>query len=55
MEEYYQEPDECEYIERSYYESDTGYAEYECTLLGCECRGYDDRCPLSFKYQVIEE
>ena len=46
--------DECEYCHQSYYESDTGYAEYQCELTGFECLG-DDYCPLNCKYTVIEE
>lgn len=47
---------ECEYINQSYYEYDTGYTEYECLLIGGECQcfgGYlDSGCPLAFKYKV---
>lgn len=52
FEKYYKD---CEYCEVSYYESDTGYTEYECGLMGCECLGSGDicdGCPLSFKYQI---
>ena len=49
-----QDWEECEYCDRSYYEYDTGYAEYECSLWGndpclggCICG-----CPLAFKYKV---
>ena len=46
---------ECEHCDRSYYEHDTGYAEYECNLYDtCECTGgsIDLGCPLSFRYKV---
>lgn len=45
--------DGCDYKEMSYFEHDTGYAEYDCTLLG---DGYmcNDECPLTFKYTIIE-
>jgi len=45
---------ECEYCKRSYYECDTGYSEYECTLDGNECCSgkLEYGCPLSFKYTV---
>ena len=44
----------CEYCRRSYYEYDTGYAEYECVLWsGDPCLGGSiEGCPLSFKYKV---
>lgn len=44
----------CEYCERSYYEYDTGYSEYECTLDGNECclGELEYGCQLSFKYTV---
>lgn len=46
--------EDCEYIDQSYYEYDTGYAEYECTLCQGECQGgyIDSGCPLSFKYKI---
>lgn len=46
--------EECEYCHRSYYEYDTGYSEYECELTGFNCMG-DEYCPLSCKYNVVEE
>ena len=47
-----QDYEECEYCDRSYYEYDTGYAEYECGLCKDVCYGGDYACPLSFKYKV---
>ena len=46
--------EDCEYCKRSYYECDTGYSEYECTLDGNECFSgeLEYGCPLSFKYTV---
>ena len=51
-----QDWEECEYCARSYYEYDTGYAEYECTLYDkSPCfHGSAYGCPLSFKYKVEE-
>lgn len=48
----------CEYCECSYYEHDTGYAEYECNLYNkgnCVGGSIEMGCPLSFKYKVEEE
>ena len=53
----------CPYVERSYYEYDTGYSEYECLLWKRQngqyysCCGGDinNGCPLSFKYKVEYE
>ena len=44
----------CEYCRQSYFECDTGYAEYECDLVDGDCVGgdIDSGCPLSFKYQI---
>lgn len=51
----------CLYSEISYEEYDTGYKEYECSLLKncklntkCYCYGGDinNGCPLSFKYKI---
>lgn len=53
MKEYENDWENCEFCEQSYYEYDTGYAEYSCRLLGYEC--IDEQCPLSFKYKVEEE
>ena len=47
----------CEYCERSYYEHDTGYSEYECSIYGnypCLSGDIHYGCPLSFKYKVEE-
>lgn len=46
--------EDCPYVEISYEEYDTGYKEYECSLLNSECCGgdLDNGCPLSFKYKV---
>lgn len=55
MEEVYEEDyNTCDYCRRSYYEYDTGYAEYHCDLVDFECMGGDinSGCPLSFKYSV---
>ena len=49
MEEHINNWENCEYCERSYYEYDTGYAEYSCSLLGYECI---EQCPLSFKFRI---
>lgn len=48
MEEIYRTCEDCEYMHVSYYESDTGYEEWECELHG-ECLGED--CPYNFKYE----
>ena len=52
----------CEFCECTYYENDTGYAEYGCNLItgnakDCECFGgdIDDGCPLSFKYKIDDD
>lgn len=49
----------CEYCERTYYESDTGFCEYGCSLItgdaydyGCVGCDIDNGCPLSFKYTI---
>lgn len=44
---------ECEHLETTYYEYDTGYREYECGLFG-DCV-YDGCCPLNCKYVIEEE
>ena len=46
--------EECEYCRSGYYESDTGYQEYDCELLGDNCLGgeFDSGCPFSFKYKI---
>lgn len=51
--------EKCEYCEVTYWESDTGYREYGCSLITgnereSECLGGDIHygCPLSFKYQI---
>lgn len=44
-----QDYDSCQYAEQSYFESDTGYSEYECEITGKEC---GELCPLCFKYSV---
>lgn len=50
----------CPYQEETYYEYETGYREYGCSLLGKAVSnncvgGYEDNgCPLSFKYKVEE-
>lgn len=51
-----QDCDECEYSERSYYESDTGYSEYKCELSGFPCHGggIANGCLMSFRYQINE-
>lgn len=45
--------EDCEYLERSYYEYDTGYAEYDCNLLDDQCYG-EAMCPLVCKYKVLK-
>lgn len=53
-----QDWEKCEYCECSYYEYDTGYSEYECTIYGKDpCMSGDIHygCPLSFKYKVEEK
>ena len=55
-----QDWESCPYVERSYYEYDTGYSEYECQLWRkLDGKYYDccggsiyNGCPLSFKYKV---
>lgn len=43
--------EDCEYLECTYAEWDTGYREYECTLIGDNgC----DNCPLKIKYTVTD-
>lgn len=49
--------EECEFCKVVYYEHDTGYKEYGCSLItgnanDCYCVGgdIDSGCPLSFKY-----
>lgn len=51
--------EKCEYCETVYWENDTGYTEYGCSLItgderDTECLGGDINygCPLSFKYQI---
>ena len=53
IEEINQNYKDCEYIHTTYYEYDTGYAEYGCELTGNECLG-DEYCPLSCKYSISE-
>lgn len=47
---------DCDYCESSYYEWDTGYEEYTCTLCDGDCYGgsKESGCPLSFSYEVTE-
>lgn len=55
MEEIYENNwEDCEYCRQSYFEWDTGYAEYECELVDGNCMGgdIDSGCPLSFKYHI---
>lgn len=51
--------EKCEYCKTTYWESDTGYTELECSLItgtikDAECFGGDINygCPLSFTYQI---
>lgn len=46
--------EECEYCEQSYFEWDTGYAEYNCNLVDDSCMGgdIDYGCPLAFRYRI---
>lgn len=48
--------EDCEYCRQSYFEWDTGYAEYECDLVDGNCVGgdIDSGCPLSFRYCIEE-
>ena len=53
-----QDWEDCEYCECSYYEHDTGYAEYECNMYytgNCVGGSIEMGCPLSFKYKVEVE
>lgn len=60
---YEQDWENCPYIERSYYEWDTGYSEYDCILWKkkngkhYECTGGDieNGCPLSFRYEISDK
>lgn len=49
----------CGYCKLTYYENDTGYAEYGCSLITGKAKDYecfggdiDNGCPLSFKYKI---
>jgi hypothetical protein len=42
---------ECEYLEVTYEEWDTGYKEYDCTFIGEPC---PECCPFWCKYTVEE-
>ena len=47
----------CKYCKQTYYEWDTGYAEYGCILGNAdpkETQCFEDFCPLKCKWQVIE-
>ena len=49
----------CAHCVRTYYEYDTGYAEFGCTLGDSNpdtnpCWG-DEDCPLRYKFEVIED
>lgn len=58
MEEFVQNCESCPYCKQSYYEYDTGYAEYTCLLceeLGVDDMCGDDICPLSFKYKLEDK
>lgn len=51
--------EQCEFCETIYWENDTGYREFGCSLItgeavDSECLGGDieNGCPLSFKYSV---
>ena len=53
----YIKSDECDYCVRTYYEYDTGYTEYGCSLVGENkflCYGGEEGCPLSCKYEIEE-
>ena len=59
---YENEWENCEYCKCTYFENDTGYREYRCSLItGDEndfyCVGSDitDGCPLSFKYRIEKD
>jgi len=50
---------DCDYCETTYYESDTGYREYGCSLITGDENDYPCLggelgfgCPLSFKYRI---
>lgn len=45
----YRDYEECDYCFVTYQESDTGYMEYGCELLGSSC-GED--CPITCRYEV---
>lgn len=53
MKNYENNYEKCEFCDKSYFEYDTGYAEYACHLLGCECLA--EYCPLSFKFSIVKE
>lgn len=51
--------EKCEYCEVTYWEIDTGYKEYGCSLITgderdvkCLGSGINCGCPLSFKYKI---
>lgn len=51
-----EEQKECEYMRQTYFEYDTGYAEYDCDLIGSGCMyNFEYGCPLTFKYKVEEQ
>ena len=52
METHEQDWNNCPYLEKTYYEWDTGYAEYECQLTNMMCD--IDICPLKFNFEVIK-
>ena len=52
--EIYVDCENCEYSRQTYYEYDTGCAEYDCDLLNCGCEQAYERCPLCCSYQIFE-
>lgn len=49
----------CGYCKQIYYENDTGYTQYGCSLITGNAKDYecfggsiDYGCPLSFKYKI---
>lgn len=47
----------CPYLKKTYYEWDTGYTEYGCTLGDSNPEGHpcwEDLCPLRGKWRVEE-
>lgn len=56
---YEKDYEKCDYCETTYYEYDTGYTVFGCSLItgderDHECLGgdLDYGCPLSFKYRI---